>query len=34
MIDGVAFRDLVTHADERGYFREIVRALEQRASIK
>jgi dTDP-4-dehydrorhamnose 3,5-epimerase len=26
MIDGVAFRDLVTHADERGFFREIVRA--------
>jgi dTDP-4-dehydrorhamnose 3,5-epimerase len=26
MIDGVAFKDLVTHADERGFFREIVRA--------
>ncbi|MBI2822485.1 MAG: dTDP-4-dehydrorhamnose 3,5-epimerase family protein [Acidobacteria bacterium] len=25
MIDGVVLRDLVTHADERGFFREIIR---------
>jgi len=25
MIHGVAFKDLVTHADERGFFREIIR---------
>lgn len=28
MIDGVVFKDLVTHADERGFFREIVRATD------
>ena len=28
MIEGVAFRDLVTHADERGFFREIIRATD------
>jgi dTDP-4-dehydrorhamnose 3,5-epimerase len=26
MIDGVVVKDLVTHADERGYFRELIRA--------
>jgi dTDP-4-dehydrorhamnose 3,5-epimerase len=25
MIEGVAFKDLVTHPDERGFFREILR---------
>jgi dTDP-4-dehydrorhamnose 3,5-epimerase len=25
MIEGVVIRELVTHADERGYFREIIR---------
>ncbi|HET6385005.1 MAG TPA: dTDP-4-dehydrorhamnose 3,5-epimerase family protein [Armatimonadota bacterium] len=25
MIDGVAVKELVTHADERGFFREIIR---------
>ena len=25
MIEGVIFKDLVTHADKRGYFREILR---------
>jgi dTDP-4-dehydrorhamnose 3,5-epimerase len=25
MIDGVVFKDLVTHTDERGFFREILR---------
>jgi dTDP-4-dehydrorhamnose 3,5-epimerase len=25
MIDGIEFKDLVTHADERGFFREIIR---------
>jgi dTDP-4-dehydrorhamnose 3,5-epimerase len=25
MIDGVAFKDLLTHTDERGFFREIIR---------
>ncbi len=25
MIDGVVIKDLVTHADERGFFREIIR---------
>ena len=28
MIDGVAFKDLVTHADDRGYFREIIRVTD------
>jgi dTDP-4-dehydrorhamnose 3,5-epimerase len=28
MIDGVVFKDLVTHADERGFFREIVRSTD------
>jgi dTDP-4-dehydrorhamnose 3,5-epimerase len=26
MIEGVEFKELITHADERGYFREIIRA--------
>ena len=25
MIEGVVFKDLITHPDERGYFREIIR---------
>ena len=25
MINGVAFKELVTHTDERGYFREVIR---------
>lgn len=25
MIDGVTFKELVTHTDERGYFRELIR---------
>lgn len=25
MIDGVHFKELITHADERGFFREIIR---------
>jgi dTDP-4-dehydrorhamnose 3,5-epimerase len=28
MIDGVAFKDLATHSDERGYFREIIRVTD------
>lgn len=28
MIDGVAIRDLVTHIDERGFFREIIRVTD------
>lgn len=28
MIDGVAFKDLVTHEDHRGYFREIIRVTD------
>lgn len=26
MIEGVEFKDLVTHVDERGFFRELIRA--------
>ena len=29
MIQGVIFKDLVTHADERGYFREIIRVSDE-----
>jgi dTDP-4-dehydrorhamnose 3,5-epimerase len=29
MIEGVAFKDLVTHNDERGFFREVIRASDQ-----
>src|SRR5262245_52946933 len=28
MIDGVVVKDLVTHTDERGYFREIIRVTD------
>ena len=28
MIDGVEVKELVTHADERGYFREIIRVTD------
>ena len=28
MIQGVAFKELVTHADERGFFREIIRVTD------
>lgn len=28
MIDGVVVKELVTHADERGYFREIIRVTD------
>ena len=28
MIDGVVLKDLVTHHDERGYFREIIRGTD------
>lgn len=28
MIHGVKFKDLVTHADERGFFREIIRVTD------
>ena len=28
MIDGVTFKELVTHSDERGYFREIIRVTD------
>ena len=28
MIDGVAIKDLVTHTDERGFFREIIRVTD------
>lgn len=28
MIEGVVLRDLVTHADERGFFREIIRVTD------
>lgn len=28
MIDGVVFKDMVTHADERGYFRELIRSTD------
>jgi dTDP-4-dehydrorhamnose 3,5-epimerase len=29
MINGVVLKDLVTHVDERGFFREIVRATDE-----
>ncbi len=29
MIDGVIFKDLVTHGDERGFFREIIRRTDE-----
>jgi len=29
MIDGVVVKELVTHTDERGFFREIIRATDQ-----
>jgi dTDP-4-dehydrorhamnose 3,5-epimerase len=28
MIDGVVFKELVTHSDERGFFREIIRTTD------
>ncbi len=28
MIDGVVFKELVTHSDERGFFREIIRVTD------
>ena len=28
MIEGVSFKDLVTHVDERGFFREIIRVTD------
>ena len=28
MIEGVVFKDLVTHTDERGFFREIIRTTD------
>lgn len=28
MIDGVEFKELATHADERGFFREVIRATD------
>lgn len=28
MIDGVVVKDLVTHADQRGYFRELIRTTD------
>jgi dTDP-4-dehydrorhamnose 3,5-epimerase len=28
MLDGVVLKDLVTHADERGFFREIIRVTD------
>ena len=28
MIEGVTLKDIVTHADERGFFREIIRATD------
>lgn len=29
MIDGVVLRDLVTHSDQRGFFREIIRCTDE-----
>ena len=29
MIDGVVLKDLVTHSDERGFFREIIRVSDE-----
>lgn len=29
MIAGVAFKELVTHADERGFFREVIRSTDE-----
>jgi len=29
MIDGVKFKELVTHADDRGFFREIIRITDE-----
>ncbi len=29
MIQGVVFKDLVTHADQRGFFREIIRVTDE-----
>lgn len=28
MIDGVVFKDLLTHADDRGFFREVIRVTD------
>jgi dTDP-4-dehydrorhamnose 3,5-epimerase len=28
MIEGVFFKDLITHADERGFFREVIRTTD------
>jgi dTDP-4-dehydrorhamnose 3,5-epimerase len=28
MINGVVFKELITHADERGFFRELIRATD------
>ena len=29
MIEGTVFEDLVTHTDERGFFREIIRVTDE-----
>ena len=29
MISGVIFKDLVTHIDQRGYFRELIRVTDE-----
>jgi dTDP-4-dehydrorhamnose 3,5-epimerase len=29
MIEGVVFKDLVTHNDERGFFREVIRSTDE-----
>ena len=29
MIEGVVFKELITHADERGFFREIIRCTDE-----
>lgn len=29
MIEGVVFKELVTHADERGFFREVIRITDE-----
>ena len=33
MIDGVSFKNLVTHSDDRGFFREIIRKSDEFFSV-
>lgn len=33
MIEGVYFKDLITHADDRGFFREVIRTTDEFFSV-